>query len=89
MPQISGSGFEQFASLWVMLGIAVAVATVFVHCMFAIGIALDARRRENAGDRLEFVGSVTWCIATLLGGVFVAGIYWLMHRSSLRGVNES
>ena len=49
---------------------------------FALGVLLDAIRLP-ASRKPIFVGSILWFLATLVGGVFVAGIYWIMHHSQL------
>jgi hypothetical protein len=57
------------------------VATAIVHIGFAIAVLQDTRRR--VGDTF-LVGGGIWALATLLGGVVTAGIYWVIHHSTLR-----
>lgn len=50
-----------------------------VHCAFAVGVFADASNRR----RLWFVSVWIWALATLMGGAFVAGVYWIIHHSML------
>ncbi|MHA3772519.1 hypothetical protein ACXR0O_13370 [Verrucomicrobiota bacterium sgz303538] len=58
-----------------------------LHIAFAVGVARDSaefihiQRRNTA-----LVGSFIWTLATLVGGVFVAAIYWAIHRSNLSAI---
>ena len=52
---------------------------IIVHILFAIGVYQDAIKLK----RTELVGPLTWIIATLLGGVFIATAYWILNRSLL------
>jgi hypothetical protein len=73
---ISGSGV-----MWVL---AIGVLTAVVHVAFAIAVLIDAGNLERLFRRRTFfVGGLLWALATLLGGVIVAAIYWLMHHSTL------
>ncbi len=55
------------------------VLWIIVHIAFCIGVYQDAERRQTT-----FVGPGMWAFATLVGGVFVAIAYWVMHHSTLR-----
>ena len=70
------------------LAICVFVITLIVHIAFAIAVFRDATylrdpRNLRAARRPIFVGRMIWLLATLVGGVFVAAIYWIMHHSRL------
>lgn len=77
MPQIwqflDQSFFEAFAFCLTLL---VAV----VHVSFAVAVFLNARRLPR---KPILVLPIVWALATLLGGVFVAAVYWVMHHSRL------
>jgi hypothetical protein len=58
------------------------IMAALVNIVFAIGVSTDAKQLQR--DRpLWFAGRFMWFIATLFGGVTVAAIYWIMHRSTL------
>ena len=67
-----------------ILGVLIGVATAIVHLAFAFGVFKDSQ--ELYGD-LEtetwLVPGAMWAFATLVGGIFVAAIYWFIHRSTL------
>ncbi len=62
----------------VLLGIASLIAIPIIHLVFARGVWFAANSR-----RVYFAPPAVWTIATLLGGVFVAAIFWVMHYSTL------
>ena len=63
--------------------IFVALAAI-VHIVFAFAVATDGNRLRSFGVGTFFVGPGMWAFATLMGGVYVAVAYWLIHHSSLR-----
>ena len=78
--------------LWSLpVGVIVICATVItfiVHLCFAVAIFRDATylrdpRNLRAPRTPIFVGRMIWFLGILVGGVFVAGIYWIMHHSRL------
>lgn len=72
------------ADLVFFLAILGGVATAIVHIIFALGVLADARRTYDEHERgTRIVPAPMWAFATLLGGVFVAAAYWLIHHSSL------
>ena len=77
------SGFlGALRSVTVLWGIVSAVLIILVHIVFAIAVYRDAIRLDRTRT-LIIVGPGIWGIATLLGGVITAAIYWAMHHSRL------
>ena len=62
--------------------IGFSILTVLIHIVFAIAVYRDATRLDRT-RALIIVGPGIWCIATLLGSVITAAIYWAMHHSRL------
>ncbi len=73
---IAGLSFLAVIAFWVL--------TAIVHITFAVAVYRDANRLGSP----VFVGAGIWLIATLIGGVFVAAIYWAIHRSGLNPSNR-
>lgn len=62
------------------------VVKAILHIVFAGAIAKDAAIVQKNYGKTVFVGPITWAFATLVGGVFVAIMYWFIHHSSLRAL---
>ena len=74
---IPGAGVVSVFGMWIL--------TAVVHIGFALAILADAEQLwRHLRRKTFFVGGGLWALATLLGGVVVVGIYWLIHHSSLR-----
>ena len=58
--------------------------TAIVHIFFAIAVYADVTKMVN-DEKLEpvFVPGIIWAVATLVGGVLAAAVYWLLNRSPL------
>ncbi len=63
----------------VFWGFFLLLMIAIIHISFAIGVYQDAKLRGHA----IFVQAEIWLLATVLGGVLVATVYWLMHHSRL------
>jgi len=74
----------QFASLIAVFWVFFIGLTILIHVLFALAVWQDGTGLVQHGSRLIFVGPAIWALATLLGGVFVAVAYWLVHYSTLR-----
>lgn len=70
--------------LWAVIVTAIAMCSVIIvivlHIFFAVAVFGDAKKLQR---KPIFESPFIWFLATLLGGVFAAGIYWLMHHSRL------
>ncbi|QDT47826.1 hypothetical protein Pan258_18640 [Symmachiella dynata] len=77
LPMLSGVG-----SMMASFAIGIGLLTFLVHFAFAVGVLVDAGKQEKE-SRLYFVTEWVWFMTTLLGGVFVATAYWIMHHSQL------
>ncbi len=60
------------------LTLAMALGPALVHIVFAFGVY-----RASSRLSVHFAPRLIWSLATLMGGVFVAGVFWLMHLSTL------
>ncbi|NKB46965.1 MAG: hypothetical protein GKR77_04180 [Legionellales bacterium] len=70
---------EQIATLNILL----MVINGLLHIIFAGAVAKDAGQLTKLGIKPWLVSGITWAFATLIGGVLIAGLYWIMHHSSL------
>ena len=81
----SGIGLPGFFGLSIFWIVAFWIATIIVHITFAVAVYRDAKRFGSP----IFVESIIWMLATLIGGVVTAAIYWALHHSSLNTSNRS
>ncbi len=80
------SGDPVFIQHAVTIGIIPSVLALFaliIHLAFAIAIFNDALARRRTEQFVWFVHPIFWAGATLIGSVFVAGVYWAIHYSTL------
>ena len=72
----------QSAGIIQLVAVAFFLTTAIIHIMFAIGVFQSASKLgRNRG--VHFVPEFVWMLATLLGGVFVATAFWVIHHSNL------
>ncbi len=55
---------------------------IILHIIFAGAVAKDAGNFEKMGAKTSLVSGIIWAFATLIGGIFIAAIYWLIHHST-------
>ena len=71
-----GSQIESFLYLMMLIN-------GLLHLVFAAAVARDAGNLNRLGQKPVLVSGATWAFATLIGGVFIAAIYWILHYSTL------
>lgn len=71
-----GSQIESFIYL-------ISLINAILHFIFAAAVARDTGNLNRLGQRPVLVSGATWAFATLIGGVFVAALYWFLHYSTL------
>ena len=64
------------------LAICSVVIVIVVHIRFAVAIFRDATNLPASRKPIS-VSPTIWLLATLLGGIFVVTLYWIMHHSRL------
>jgi hypothetical protein len=85
---MSGNTFRLDAAIGglssvIMLGsLLLMVLAVVVHVIFAIAVGKDGGALYRRGRDTVLVPAGAWFLATLLGGVFVAVAYWVLHHST-------
>lgn len=76
---------DSFLTLFPILFLIVGAV---VNILFAVAVFKDAAKlslHEPYRGTL-FVGAFIWTLAVLFGGPLVAGMYWILNRSTLRAV---
>ncbi len=63
--------------------IVIIMLIVIVHVFFAFGVYSDALRLRRTLRTTILVNPSVWLFATILGGVLVAAVYWILHHSTL------
>ena len=58
------------------------VIIIIVHISFAVAVFRDATNLPASRKPIS-VSPTIWLLATLLGGIFVVTLYWIMHHSRL------
>ena len=80
------SGFDQDTATIIIF--VLVIVTAVIHIAFAMAVYRDAEERSRRGVAPTFVNGAIWGLTTLLGGVFTAAIYWIIHHSTLRRERE-
>lgn len=74
--------FINFGAEMHSITLIVLLINAVVHIIFAGAVARDAGEFAKRQHQTHLVSPMTWAFATLVGGVFVAAIYWFMHHLS-------
>ena len=64
-------------------GLLILILNAILHVIFASGVAKNVGNLHRLGIPTQFIPGYAWVLATLIGGILVLAIYWLMHHSSL------
>lgn len=75
--------FQQFSVQIQTLSYLLFIINILLHVIFSGAVAKDGGRLQRLGHKTALVSPYTWAFATLLGGVFIAAIYWFIHHSTL------
>lgn len=74
---------QQFAAQIQTFFYLIMLINGILHVVFAGAVAHDAGNLNRLGQKPVLVSAPTWAFATLIGGVFTATIYWILHHSTL------
>lgn len=75
--------FQQYTQQLDSISQCLIILNALIHIIFAGAVAKDTGRLQKVGQPICLVSGLTWAFATLVGGVFVAGLYWFIHHSSV------
>ncbi|MEO6035922.1 MAG: hypothetical protein ABIQ35_11755 [Verrucomicrobiota bacterium] len=70
-----------FLGLAPLMAWALAILTIVIHIVFAVGVWSDGSKFESKNGRTRLAPFSIWAAATLIGGVFVGGLYYFLHHS--------
>lgn len=56
---------------------------MIINLFFASAVAKDAGYLYQRGYNTILVPGIIWALATLIGGLLAAAIYWVLHHSNL------
>lgn len=85
MLSISGI-IQSFASQLEAMQWTLLLVNAFLHLIFAGAVARDSGAMQKRGQPSFLVSGFVWAFATLLGGIFVVLVYWIVHYSRFRDV---
>lgn len=76
--------FEYIPSaIFIFWATVIILLIVIVNVFFAFGVYSDALRLRRTVNTTILVNPAVWLFATVLGGVLVAAVYWILHHSTL------
>lgn len=61
----------------------ILLVNIILHIIFAGAVAKDGGNFQKTGQKTLLVSPYIWAFSVLVGGVFTAVVYWLMHHSTL------
>jgi hypothetical protein len=75
--------FQHYSEQLSVMSQFLLILNALIHVIFAGAVAKDAGHLHKVGQPTCLVSGITWAFATLVAGVFVAGLYWFIHHSSI------
>lgn len=75
-------------AIFIFWATVIIMLSVIVNVFFAFGVYSDALRLRRTVNTTILVNPAMWLFATLLGGVLVAALYWILHHSTLNPANS-
>lgn len=72
--------WQLYAQYVTTIQVVLLIITALLHIIFAGAVAKDAGQLAQRGRPVFLVSGMIWAFATLIGGVFVAAVYWFMHH---------
>ncbi|MEE9451285.1 MAG: hypothetical protein V3V61_00850 [Gammaproteobacteria bacterium] len=72
--------WQYYASNMATLQMLLLFLNVLLHIIFAGAVAKDAGQLTRRGRPTYLVSGIVWAFATLVGGIFIAVAYWLIHH---------
>jgi len=81
---MSAPGLPGGVSMGLIIGIISCLIGFVIHFAFAIGVHIDAKHMYQEKKGPFLAGPGIWTLATLVGGIPVVVVYWVIHHSTLR-----
>lgn len=75
--------YEQTIDSMHNINIFIIGCNFLIHLIFAAGIAKDAGNLTKKYISTQIIPPFAWVLATILGGLMPAVVYWIIHHSSL------
>jgi len=73
--------WQLYAEHIAAIQLLVLILNTVLHIIFAGAVARDAGQLVQRGQPIFLVSGMIWAFATLIGGIFVAVVYWVMHHA--------
>ena len=74
-------GGGAYTFLWIII-------SSILNIIFAVGVYKAAKSSTESGTQTWFVGPWGWALATLIIGPLFAGVYFVVHHSSIGSFND-